>query len=71
MPRYFVSESTKTLHIEGLCRFTRDLPNEVKFFDTEDEAKTIYQGHMKQCKICWKNRDSNGIAPRYFNASKG
>lgn len=64
MPNYFVTESSRTLHIEGLCHFTRNRPDKYTSFKTEEEARTCYQGNVKHCKTCWKNRDSEN--PRRY-----
>ena len=55
--KYALNTKTGALHIIGRCRFTNPLPDNVETYFTEDEAISKNKRYMKNCKLCFKNKD--------------
>lgn len=52
--KYVLNTSSNLLHIEGYCHYTY---TNYLTFDSEDEARKFGRLTIRNCKICFKNRD--------------
>lgn len=55
--QYFYNTKTHRLHIKGLCKESNNLPYNVKFFDSENEALAFDGRSVGMCKICLKAKE--------------
>lgn len=55
--KFALNKNTKTLHIIGGCRFTKHSLVGYELFSTEDGAVRAWGRYMKNCKLCFKDRD--------------
>lgn len=54
---YFVNTSTNKMHIRGFCYHSKLPPDNLAFFDTEDEALAFGGRAIGMCKLCMKERE--------------
>lgn len=54
---YFYNIRTGALHINGYCGQSNPYPCDIKFFDTEKEARDFAGEKIFMCKSCQKKRE--------------
>lgn len=57
---YFYNCSTHRLHIKGYCRESKQLPFNIKYFDTIEEALAYDGRSVGLCKLCMKKENKEG-----------
>lgn len=55
--QYFYNPRTHRLHIKGYCRESNQLPYDVRFFASENEALAFDGRSVGMCKNCLKKRE--------------
>lgn len=55
--KYFYNPKSHTLHIVGYCGKSKNMPNKVIYFDSEDAAVAKEGRALSMCKNCMKKRD--------------
>lgn len=52
--KYYLNETSMTLHKIGGCRYSNHIQKGAKCFKTEDEAIKSETKYFKYCKLCFK-----------------
>ena len=52
--KYYLNQTTKTLHKTNGCYYSRVSPKTPKCYKTEDDVIRDETQYFKRCKICFK-----------------